>query len=137
MARSSGDVHQVVPTILGLLLLVGGVILAASLVVDLVPRARSFPDNHGVGVEAPFWLRCVSETIERHPWPFTTGDFRLTQAGHRQLVIEGTFRSTDVTVVEGNIVYWGWRGHEYAPMQCPDAAAADYPQLSEPALKGA
>jgi hypothetical protein len=120
--RSNAHVNQVVPAILGLLLVIGAVLVAWRLAAEVFPQPRSFEDDHGVGTDAPWWLQCVAESVERHPWPFTTGDFRLTETsftGTRELLIEGTFRSTKVQVVEGNITYWWWRGRQYLGMDCP------------------
>lgn len=117
VVRSNDNVNQTVPAIVGLLLVGGAVLATLWLAKSLSPR--SFPADHGVTSESPKWIRCAAETIERHPAPFTTGDFLITQTGERTALVEGTYRSIEITLVEGRLFYWRFREHREAHLDCP------------------
>lgn len=131
MARFDAEVRQPVPTIIGLILVGAAIAATVWLVRDLGPR--SFPDDHGLTATSPEWLRCAAESIERHPVPFTTGAFRITATDHRSAVVEGTFRTIDVTLVEGRLSYWwGW-GSRALWLDCPEVGLVSAEQRRQEA----
>lgn len=126
MARFEDEAGQPVPTIIALLLIGAAVVATAWLIRDFGPR--SFPADHGLVSGAPDWLRCAAETIERHPSPFTAGGFRMTATDGRSAVVEGTFRTIDITLVEGRLFYrWG-RGSRTTHLDCPEVGLASAEQ---------
>ncbi|MEX1209173.1 MAG: hypothetical protein WEE36_11345 [Acidimicrobiia bacterium] len=131
MASFWDDDRQPVPTIIALLLIGAAVVATGWLVRDF--GARSFPADHGLVSGAPDWLRCAAETIERHPSPFTTGGFRITATDGRSAVVEGTFRTIDITLVEGWLTYrWG-RGSRLTGLDCPEVGLASAEQRRQDA----
>jgi hypothetical protein len=131
MASFWDEDRQPVPTII-LFLLVGAAVVATGwLIRDFLPR--SFPGNHGLVSGAPDWLRCAAETIERHPSPFTTGGFRITATGGGSAVVEGTFRTIDITMADGGLMYrWG-RGSRITWLDCPEVGLASAEQRGQDA----
>lgn len=117
VVRPNDDVNQTVPAIVGLLLVSGAILGTLWLANRLSPR--SFPADHGVTSESPKWIRCAAETIERQPAPFTTGDFLITQTGEITALVEGTYRTIEVTLVEGRLFYSWFREHRDAHLDCP------------------
>jgi hypothetical protein len=94
-------------------------IALSGLLLGTVVRGRHFPDDHGLERDAPRWMRCAAETIERHPFPFTFGGFAIARTGDQTARISGSHATFEITVVEGYVVYWLGRGSHLLPLDCP------------------
>jgi hypothetical protein len=116
--RSNDNVDQAVPTGVAVML-IGLAILATTLLIGDLRGRTIFPPNHGVAADAPEWMQCMEETIERHPSPFTTADFENEFLGARKARVEGTYRTMEVEVVQGSIVYPWIMGSGTRYLDCP------------------